>query len=306
MSAARAKFQLEVGALEEAVSFDAVGVASGLPIEPGVSVLRRGAVITGFIMLESFVRDRTEEILMELRNWPAQYVDLPERFRRRATIEALPHIEKFGKMVRAQGGDYEAEVITEVRRMASMSPPAFQFTKFIAGDYTGNISEDSAEELLRVFQVRRCWESMHSLSADVGFGVPSVREVLKGVIRNRHRSAHAANYSPTASDVLDLPHNVNLIGICIDTALSTSTKAALGDWRTWISDDFDWRSGLEIYLIVPSGAKFRLIKKGAKRALRLLNQVSDAKGALPGKGPRITQLIVEQSLDGRPKTWDIT
>ena len=306
MSAARAKFHLEVEALQEAVSFDAVGVASGLPIEPGVSVLRRGAVITGLVMLESFVRDRTEEVLTELQNWPARYTDLPERFRRRATIEALPHIEKFGKMVRAQGGDYEAEIITEARRMASMSPPAFKFTKFVAGDYTGNISEDSAENLLRVFQVRKCWESMHSLSADVGFGVPSVKEVLRGVVRNRHRSAHAANYSPTASDVLDLPHNLNLIGLCIDTALSTSTRVALGDWRKWISDNYDWRSGLEIYFVLPGGTKFRLIKKGAKRALRVLSQVSDAKGALPGKRPGTTQLIVEQSLDGRPKTWDIT
>ena len=65
-----------------------------------------------------------------------------------------------------------------------MSPPSFQFTKFVAGDYTGNLSEGEAEELMKVFQIKDCWRSLHSLSADVGFGVPSVREILSEIVRN--------------------------------------------------------------------------------------------------------------------------
>ena len=105
-------------------------------------------------MLENFIRNRTEEILDVMQYWPARYKDLPRRFRDRATIDALPHIEKFAKMLRRRGGDYDTEIIAQVQRMISVSPPGFQFTKFVAGDYTDNISTTKTEELLRVFQVK--------------------------------------------------------------------------------------------------------------------------------------------------------
>ena len=305
MSTARANFLGEIDALARAVSSSPVGSAAGLGAAPGVGVLRRGAVITGLVMLETFVRDRTEEILVELQNWPAQYEDFPKHFRDRATIDALPNIEKFAKMLRRQENDYETEIITQISRMASMSPPAFQFTKFIAGDYTGSLSEKSTEDLLRVFQVKACWASMHALSSDVGFGVPSVKEVLKAIIRNRHRSAHTAGYNPTASDVLDLPQNLTLIGICIDTALSASVQVALSDWRTWVSNSFNWRSRLEIYFIVPSGPNFRLIKKGAQKATRVVDELFNAKAYLPRKSAGNTRLLVEHSRRHLPKAWDI-
>ena len=108
-------------------------------------------------MLESFVRDRTNEILDELQRWPAKYEDLPDKFRRRATIDALAHLEKYARMLDRQGSDFEREVLEQTGRIASMSPPAFQFTKHFAGDYTresfgerhGGIAQDlSCEGLL--------------------------------------------------------------------------------------------------------------------------------------------------------------
>ena len=266
MSTARTNFLRDIQALAEAVTLPMVGSAAGLTVEPGVSVLRRGATITGLVMLEAFVRDRTEEVLGELQHWPARFEDLPRKFRDRATIEALPHIEKFAKMLRRQGGDYESEVITQICRMASMSSRAFKFTKYVAGDYTGNLSEKGAEDLLRVFQVKNCWDSMRNLSLDVGFGVPSVKEILTAIIRNRHQSAHSVGYTPPTGDVIGLPQNLTLVGMCIDSALSASVQVAVNDWRTWVSDGFDWRSRLDVYIIVPSGPRFRLIKKIRKKS----------------------------------------
>ena len=305
MSSARANFLSDVSALEAAVSSSPVGSASGIAVAPGLGVLRRGAAITALIMLESLVRDRTEEFLAQLADWPAQYEDLPRGFRMRATVEALPHIEKFARMRIRQGDDYEQETIAQVRRMASMSPPGFQFTKFVAGDYTGNLSAQNVEELLSVLQVKQCWHRMHSLSADVGFGVPSVQEVLKEIVRNRHRSAHAAGYVPTSSDVMELPHNLRLVGICIDAALSVSIHSALNEWREWISDDFDWRSKLEVYLVQPIGSKFRIVKRGARRATRVVEELTEVRAALPKRTLYSIRLVVEQARDGRPRAWDV-
>ena len=305
MSTSRSNFLIDLAALEKAVSLSRVGSAPGHMVDPGVGVLRRGAAITGLVMLENFVRSRTEEVLVELQNSSLRYRDFPDRFRSRATIEALPHIEKFAGMLRRDGRDYESEIIDQAARIASLATHNFQFTKFFVGDYTGNLSIARTKDLLNIFQVRDCWTSMHLFSIEVGFGVPSVRAVLETILRNRHRSAHVAGFTPAAGDVVELPFNLRLVGICIDAALSASVEAALRRWPTWISKDFDWRAELEIYSIVPAGSKFRLVKRQARRATRVVHSPSDAKSALPGKAPGITRLIVEQGTDGRPREWDI-
>ena len=305
MSNARTNFLQEIVALEKAVSLPDVGTASGLAPDPGVSVLRRGAAITGLVMLETFLRLRIEEILSDLEHWPAQYDDLPTRFRRRATIDALPHLEKYAKMLRRNQENYEAEIMRETRRIASMSPPSFQFTRFIAGDYTGNISEDSTGDLLKVFQVNNCWDTMDALSREIGQGVPSIKELLNSLIRNRHQSAHVAGYIPTANDVLDLPYNLRLIGVCIDAALTASIEVALGNWRLWVTETFNWKGSLEIYFISETENKFRLVKIGKTRAIRIVPKASDAKSLLPKKRLGVSRLLVEQSKDGRPRAWDM-
>ena len=305
MSLARLDFLREVSALSGAVATGQVGSATGISVPPEVSVLRRGAAITGLIMLETFVRERTVEVLANLQNWPARYEDFPSKFRDRATIEALAHIEKFARMLRREGEDYEGEIFSEIVRMASRTPPAFQFTKFFAGDYTGNLSDSSVQELLGVFQIKDCWRGMHGLASDIGFGVPLVEEVLKTIVRNRHRSAHAAKFTPSATDMAELPAHLRLLGIGIDAALSTASKVALNDWRTWISGNLDWRSRIDIFFLVPIDSRFRLIRMGSKRATKIIDERSLAKNSLPRAAFGKTRLIVEQGSDGRPRGWDI-
>ena len=305
MSIARSVYIKEVRALSEAVSSPEIGTDINPLGSPGASVLRRGATITGLVMLETFLRNRTEEVLIDLQNWPARYSDFPDRFRDRATIEALPHIVKYARMLKRQRFDYETEILTQVGNMASTAPPGFRFTKYIAGDYTGNLSEERTKELLKVFQIKNCWESMQSLGSDIGLGVPSLKEILNVIVRNRHQSAHSASYHPPAGDVSDLPSNLTLIGICLDTALSVSVRVAVNNWKIWVSNNFDWRAFLEIYFVVPVGSKFRLLKKGAKRATKVVDRDSEITASLPTRSVDKTRLIVKHDQDRYPMAWDI-
>lgn len=304
MSIARGNFLRDISELRAAVRLTLVTDKSGTADRPGARILRRGAAIAGLVMLESFVRDRTNEMLDELQRWPAKYEDLPERFRRRATIDALGHLQKFARMLKGQGSDFESEVIEQTRRISSMSSPAPKFTKHFAGDYTGNLSTNGLKELLGVFHVKDCWRGMDSLGSDIGLGVPSVKAVLETIVRNRHNSAHVAGYSPAAHDMEELPENLNLLAICLDTMLSASVRIALTDWRKW--ERVDWNSRLEIFVVIPKGSKFRLVRQGASRATKVVTSALDARSFLPRKAPTTTRLLVEQGPDRRPMAWDIT
>lgn len=305
MSQARANFLKDISALESAVAFPGVSDTTRPATDEGVAVLRRGVAISALVMLEAFIRGRTEEVLSDLERWPARYEDLPESFRRRATIDALPLLEKYARQLRRDGDDFEGEVIAQAGRIAKMNPPAFMFTKFIAGDYVGNISESSVSGLLKAFQVVDCWNSFRIFAQNVGVGVPSVDQIFLDLVRNRHRSAHVSSHRLTASDMEELPDNVRLIAICFDAALSVSGCVAVNDWRKWSSSNFRWLQYVDIFFVDRAASKYRLIRSGSSRALRIFNSFDEVRSGLPRAKRARSQLILLRRTDQRPVAWNI-
>jgi len=305
MSVSRNQFHQEIIAITSAVEITNNSVGSGLQHGPGINVLRRGALITALVALETFIRGRTEELLSEMARWPASFTDLPDAFRRKATLDALVNINRYAKMLKREQGDFEGEIHREIKKMSSVTPPHFQFTKFLAGDFTGNISDDLVKDLLSTFQISDCWNSFHNLSTDVGIGVPSVKELVKSIVRDRHKSAHAAGYAPTATDVAELPKKMKCIGICFDVAMTASVNIALNDWRLWRNGNVNWRSGLEIFFIKQENLKFRIEKINSRRALKKTHSIPDAMTYISPANGKNTKLIIVVARDGTPSSWHI-
>ena len=305
MSAARGNFLSDIGGLSDAGNLEIVAAgALGAAIPPGVAVLRRGMLIAALTALESFVRDRTTELLGDLVRWPARFEDFPPKFRDAAVLNALLPLQRYAAMLKRQQEDYEAELAAEIGKIANSSGPAFEFTKFIAGDFTGNLSDVALKDLLATFQISDCWNAFRQFSAEIGFGIPSVHEIVKDLVSGRHRSAHVARYSPTAADIAELPANLFCIGVCIDVSLTASVQLALARWQPWSNGELNWREAVDLYFIEPIGAKVRVKKLGAARALR----VADA-AAIVGHIPRARvgrlSVVVWKNAAGLPTEWRI-
>ena len=78
MSIARGEFLRNLAGISEAIALEplARGATKAI-ISPGVFVLRRGILVASLIALETFVRDRTAEVLRTLERWPKSFEDLP-------------------------------------------------------------------------------------------------------------------------------------------------------------------------------------------------------------------------------------
>jgi hypothetical protein len=218
-------------------------------------------------------------------------------------LESLSHLQRYAQMLKRQDEDYEAELISELNLMAANNGPAFGFTKFISGDYTGNVSEDNFRALLAKFQIDDCWSTFRAFSSDLGFGVPSVRELLRGVVRNRHRSAHSAGFAPTAADITGLAANLICLGICFDAAMTTSIEQALANWKEWSEGRTTWRDSLDIYFIDQHRAKFRLTKYGRAKALRVIDEAQRAVSFVPRPNPGHATILVTRDASTRPVSW---
>lgn len=304
MSAARHQFLLDIDGLTDAVSLEVIAAgATGTTVPPGTVILRRGMLIAALIALETFVRDRTVELLQCLSRWPARFQDLPQRLRDASLLHALSDLQRYALMLKRQNEDYESEIVSELNLMASNKGPSFGFTKFVSGDYTGNISEDSLKFLLSKFQIEDCWNSFRTFSADLGFGVPSVREVLRDVVRNRHRSAHASGFAPTVADVTGLAANLVCLGICFDAAMTTSVGQSLVKWKEWSNGTTNWRDDLDIYFVDAVGSRYRLKKYGQTRAIKILDDEHQAAGCVPRPRPGRATILVTRDSSVRPIRW---
>lgn len=306
MSIARGEFLKNLSGISEAIALEPLAQgATNTTISPGMFVLRRGILVASLIALETFIRDRTSEVLSALQRWPKSFEDLPERLRLASRMNALSHLQQFARMLRRQGEDFEAELRNEIGKMASGHGTVQQFSKFVSGDHTGNLSDENLKDLLSSLQVKDCWASFRSFAADAGIGVPSVQEVVKNIVGRRHRSAHSASYSPTATDIAGLSTDLLCVAMCFDVSVSSSMEQALFSSDDWANGNCDWRYGVNLYIAMPSAGGPRLMKFGRQRALRVVRDLSEAKGWIPRAAPGHIAVLVEHDSSGRPISWDI-
>ncbi|WP_156648436.1 hypothetical protein [Methylobacterium sp. Leaf108] len=306
MSIARGEFLRSLEGINEAISLEYLAQgATQTTITPGVFVLRRGILISSLIALETFVRDRTVEALRTLERWPLSYEDLPEKLRIAARLNALSNLQQFAKMLKRQEEDFELELRTEISKMASGHGTVQQFSKFVAGDYTGNISDLGLKDLLSSLQVADCWNTFRTFVSDAGIGVPSVQELVKGIVRKRHRSAHSASYSPNAGDIVNLSTDLLCVGLCFDASVSSSMEQSLFAADQWSDGKCKWRDGVNLYFAEPYNRRVRVLKSGQARAFRIANDLTEAKLSIPRATPGQISLLIERDMSGRPVKWDI-
>jgi hypothetical protein len=306
MSVSRLDFLRSLEGISDAVELESVAQgATGAVIAPSILILRRGILIAGLIALEAFIRNRTIELLGRFERWPSSFDDLPEKLRLASRLNALPHLEKYAKMLKRQGDDFEGEIFAELVKMSSGGQTALQFTKFVAGDYTGNVSDVGLKELLSCFQIADCWTEFRSFSSEIGIGVPSVHEIVKNTVRKRHRSAHSPGYTPTAADISELPSDLLCIGICFDASMTASVNQALSLSNKWAKGETHWRSDLSMYFAKPYGSQLRLVKSGNVRATAVVPDMEGVRAAMPLPAIGTTTILVQHDASGRPVGWDI-
>lgn len=306
MSVARQEFMRNIAGIREAIQLESLAQgAAGATISPGIIVLRKGVLVASLVALESFIRDRTAEISITFQRWPNSFDELPEKLRMATRLEALSHLQKFARVLKRQGDDYENELKIEVAKLASGHETTLQLSKFVAGDFTGNLSAESLSVLVKSFQIKEHWNSFRVFASNTGFGVPSVEEVVKSIVRSRHKSAHSAGFVPNATDIADLDTELLCIGMCFDVAMTASVEVAIHQPKVWIDQTFEWRDKVALYYASVRADRHRITRYGNTRATAVGGSFADVKSKLPR--PSAGEIAVVVSRDGRekPVSWEV-
>ena len=132
-----------------------------------------------------------------------------------------------------------------------------------------------------------------------------MQEVVKNIVRRRHRIAHSASYSPTATDIAGLRTDLLCVAMCFDVSVSSSMEQSLSSCDDWANGNCNWRTGVNLYIAQPSAGGLRLIKFGRQRALHVVRDLLEAKSRIPRAVPGHIAVLVEHDSSGRPVGWDI-
>jgi len=176
--------------------------------------LRRGLTVSAFNLLETFVADRTVELIQYANRGTSQFLDLPDKLQKRALTHPLQVAR-----TRMGFGDYD---LPELRKVSlelgsslatvghglNLSP----WTWLWAGS---NMSAEDYMTALRLFHVnppgdnaKRLAERINVLPKQTSNPSFTLKEDLNELVQMRHQCAHVATSSVTSLWLRAVPSRV--------------------------------------------------------------------------------------------------
>lgn len=176
--------------LEDCVK-DSALIDTALRVEHNqrASMLRQGLAVLVFATMESFIRERTAELLSSFSNPQLTFSDLLPALQRAVTIGALEGIRFRLKLQLPQ--DKISWLVGALTPVSSATVNLFQLSEHSFGQAASNLTEDDISEILKAFGIDQPWLQITALSRRLGVGTLDCKTEFVTIKERRHNSAHA-------------------------------------------------------------------------------------------------------------------
>ena len=309
MSAARTAFLDRLSLLRAGLSEPVT--TSGNPTEikrNGIaSVFRNGLAILIYATTESFIRERTAEILCSFNNMAVKFGGLPEKLRSAVTMGALK-----GVLARAK---YETPsnrvswVLSKLSPIAQASVNVAALSEFSFAHEHSNVSADEVAEILTAFGISSGWTCITGLSKRVGLGgIPDYKTAFEEMAKRRHSAAHDVATHTAHGDLLASLDAA--LGVCIGFDILLSE--ACGRLNRSISSSgapFDSQIALCILTHHPKkNGHVREQTEKSKNPQKLFTRkvyadLLTGRTAIMANTTARREHLIEWDLSGKPQNW---
>lgn len=274
------------------------------------AMLRQGQAVLVFSAMESFIRNRTAEVLQSFDSTALTFLDLSESLQKAVTVGAIDGIS-----ARLKAQDKALQVgwlMNEVGAVASAATSLSTFSRYSFGHAKSNISEDDVSNILSAFGVSSGWRSIGGLASRAGSTLLDAREEFIAIKKRRHSSAHVVTGAVPHADLEQSLSSVRVICLAFDILISRALSLANNRKFPGVGSN-EKLTGDMISLVFtePRGAKFAVVKEVRpppypavpRPTLRITADDDSAKiYALSYATPRRLSLVVK-GASGRPENW---
>jgi hypothetical protein len=230
------------------------------------SFLRRGLTIVSYNLLEAFVSDRVDEVAKHVNSGVAHFGDLPNLLQKAATVDVL---RVANSRVQRGGWDLAATTAfaTEVGNSLAASSGPLRLSSLTWQWPGSNMNAEDIRRALRLFHVASPWSTIENFTARTGATMPDPNATLVGLLRERNLCAHESTYQVSNLWIRAVPHQLQVIGMGIDIAISVAAHEIHVGRRDYL-DDKDWMSPgrVKFRFVEGRGSKWAEILEGSSRA----------------------------------------
>ena len=185
-------------------------------------MLRQGLAVLVFSTVETFIRERTGEVLRSFTNASLTFTDLSPALQKAATLGALEGV-RFRLKLQPTANKISwlvanlAPISGAVVNVQGLSGHSFGYS-------TSNIGEDDLKEILKSFGVEAPWTQITALTARFGIAILDAEAEFDSIKKRRHSSAHALTGQVLYDDLQNSVRSSLAICLAFDLLLSHSGR----------------------------------------------------------------------------------
>jgi len=192
-------------------------------------ILRQGLAVLTFSAMETFIRERTGEVLRSFTNTSLTFADLSDELQSASTLGALEGV-RFRLKLQAQQ-DKVAWLVGALAPIANAMMDITNLSDHSFGYASSNLVVDDVSKILKAFGVESPWIQMTGLTSRLGVSLLDCKSEFEAIMRRRHSSAHSIAGSIPHSDLQGSLRSVLAICITFDVLLS-GARALINDGRS--------------------------------------------------------------------------
>lgn len=273
------------------------------------SVLRRGLVVSAYNLLETFVMERTTELLRHAGAGPTQFADLSDGQRKKAlrnTLQVASRRVFRGEWDLPSLGQLAGELGASLSQSGGLGLHPYAFL------WDGsNMSPDDLRGTLRMWHVASPFEQLRLLSGDLGFdilnplgaGQIDLREDLTSLMQMRHRCAHDSSAAISGLELRAIPNRILRVAAPFDVLASSGAQhLRVGTPAYLVDDDFVKAPKVEIRVIEARSHTWALLRKSGIAAERVM-PTAEPLVSLACKRTSDHGVVVVRNLQREVTTW---
>lgn len=185
-------------------------------------MLRQGLAVLVFSTVESFIRERTAEVLRSFTNRSLSFADLSPALQKATTIDALEGVRFRLKLQPV--ADKIAWLVANLAPISGATKNVRALSDHSFGYSTSNIDEGGVQKILNAFGVDSAWDQVTSLTSRLGVAILDAKAEFESIKKRRHSSAHALTAQVYYTDLQNSVRSALAICLAFDLLLSHSGK----------------------------------------------------------------------------------
>ena len=182
------------------------------------SMLRQGLAVLTFSTVETFIRERTGEILKTLTNKRLTFSDLSPTLQKATTLGALEGVRFRLKFQPQQ--DKINWLMTALAPISSATTNIRYLSEHSFGYAASNLDETDIRDILKAFGIDMPWIQMTQLTSRLGMALLDCESEFQALKKRRHSSAHALTANVLHADLFNSVRSALAICLAFDLLLS--------------------------------------------------------------------------------------